>query len=68
MVEEGEKLNKVKNEKNKKNKIKSNNNNKIRKDAKDVRQKELCKFYCKASIIIYSTYMYRHCFWFFILH
>ena len=40
MVEEDEKLNKVKIEK------------KNRKDAKDVMQKELCKFYCKASIII----------------
>ena len=41
MVEEDEKLNKVKIEK-----------KKNRKDVKDVLQKELCKFYCKASIII----------------
>ena len=40
MVEEDDKLKKVKIEK------------KNRKDAKDVMQKELCKFYCKASIII----------------
>ena len=42
MVEEDEKLNKVKIEKKKKN----------RKDVKDVLQKELCKCYFKASIII----------------
>ena len=41
MVEEDEKLNKVKIEK-----------KKNRKDAKDMLHKELCKFYCKASIII----------------
>ena len=41
MVEEDEKLNKVKIEK-----------KKNRKDVKDVLQKELCKCYFKASIII----------------
>ena len=58
MVEEDEKLNKVKIAK----------KEKIRNDTKDVVQKELCKFYCQASIIIYSIDMYRHCFWFLILH
>ena len=30
---------------------------KIRNDAKDVVQKDICKIYCKASIIIYSIDM-----------
>jgi len=41
MVEEDEKLNKVKIAKKEK-----------KNDTKDVVQKELCKFYCQASIII----------------
>ena len=51
MVEEDEKLNKVKIAKKKK-----------KKDAKDVVHKELYKIYYKTSIIIYSIDMYRHCF------
>ena len=59
MVEEDEKLNKVRIAKKKQ---------KIRKDAKDVVHKELYKIYYKTSIIIYNIDMYRHCFWFLILH
>ena len=55
MVEEDEKLNKVRIAKKKQ---------KISKDAKDVVHKELYKIYYKTSIIIYSIYMYRHYFWF----
>jgi len=42
--------------------------NKQIKDAKDVVHKELYKIYYKTSINIYSIDMYRHCFWFLILH
>ena len=60
MVEEDEKLNKVRIAKKKQ---------KIRKDAKDVVHKELYKIYYKTSIIIYSIDMYRFFFFlFFILH
>ena len=60
MVEEDEKLNKVRiaTTKKKKKKIK------IRKDAKDVVHKELYKIYYKTSIIIYGIDMYRYCFGF----
>ena len=63
IVEEDEKLNKVK--------IAKNNTRVkiiIRKDAKDVVHKELYKISYKTSIIIYRIDMYRYCFWFFILH
>ena len=54
MIKEDEGVNKVKIEK--------------RNNANDVAQKELCKIYCKTSIIIYGIDMYKHCFWFLILH
>ena len=56
MVEEDEKLNKVRIAKKKQ---------KNRKDAKDVVHKALYKIYYKTSIIIYNIDMYRHCFFFF---
>ena len=59
IVEEDEKLNKVR--------IAKNNTRVkiiIRKDAKDVVHKELYKIYYKTSIIIYGIDMYRYCFGF----
>ena len=58
MIKEDERVNKVKIEK----------KNEKRNNANDVAQKELCKIYCKTSIIIYGIDMYKHCFWFLILH
>ena len=50
MVEEM--LNKVKPQNLRKYKVKNCKKLKIRKDANEVTQKEFCKIYCKASIII----------------
>ena len=61
MVEEDEKMNKVRIAKKKKKRKK-------KKMLKDVVHKELYKIYYKTSINIYSIDMYRHCFWFLILH
>ena len=58
IIEEDEKLNKVRIAKKKKKE----------KDAKDVVHKELYKIYYKTSITIYCIDMCRHYFLFFILH
>ena len=68
IVEEDEKLNKVRIAKKQKTKKKTKTKQKIRKDAIDVVHKEFYKIYYKTSIIIYGIDMYRHCFLFLILH
>ena len=50
MVEEDERLNKIKNAKKKK---KKKIRRRRRKDANDVMQKEFCKIYCKTCNVIY---------------
>ena len=55
MIKEDERMNGVKIE----------NKNEKRNKANDVAQKELCKIYCKTSIITYSIDTYRYFFWVF---